>query len=240
ITGDVYFTSGVHEKRFTTSLGCDSTYKLNLIIKENSDTVIRHTACVEYYWDLAKEWYNTTGRRVIRIPNSIGCDSIIELDLLISPVNVAIKKNIANQLEALATSSTYQWLDCDNNYSIISGENKRQFNLIKSGNYAVEVTTTAGCVDTSVCFNYTATGVPTPYSKYEIYPNPTSHLITIKGNIQNLQAVRLFSLQGKLLNEYLFNIEAHSYQLDINQPEGIYMLQVLTDDGVQAFVITKQ
>ena len=48
--------------------------------------------------------------------------------------------------------ASYQWLDCNNNYSIISGENNYEFNTTFNGNYAVEITYNNGCVDTSACY----------------------------------------------------------------------------------------
>ena len=57
------------------------------------------------------------------------------------------------QLTAEQNGAIYQWLDCDNNYAVISGETNQVFTATASGNYAVEITT-QGCVpviDTSTC-----------------------------------------------------------------------------------------
>lgn len=62
------------------------------------------------------------------------------------------------QLNANQTGVNYQWLDCDDNNSIVSGETNQSFTPAVTGNYAVEVTMN-GCVDTSDCFLVDYTGI---------------------------------------------------------------------------------
>lgn len=58
-------------------------------------------------------------------------------------------------LSAEQFGATYQWLDCSNNHSIISGETNQTYTPISTGYYAVEITWTNDCsgidVDTSSC-----------------------------------------------------------------------------------------
>lgn len=61
-------------------------------------------------------------------------------------------------LTADTVGSSYQWLDCDNNYVIINGETNQSYTPAITGNYAVEVTLN-GCVDTSACFLVDYTGI---------------------------------------------------------------------------------
>ena len=62
------------------------------------------------------------------------------------------------QLNANQTGVNYQWLDCDDNNAIVSGETNQSFTPAVTGNYAVEVTMN-GCVDTSDCFLVDYTGI---------------------------------------------------------------------------------
>ena len=48
--------------------------------------------------------------------------------------------------------ASYQWLDCNNNYGILVGEDDYQLNASSNGSYAVEITYNNGCVDTSSCY----------------------------------------------------------------------------------------
>lgn len=61
-------------------------------------------------------------------------------------------------LTADQTGATYQWLDCDDNNSLINGETNQSYTPIITGNYAVEISL-SGCVDTSNCFIVDFTGI---------------------------------------------------------------------------------
>jgi len=45
---------------------------------------------------------------------------------------------------------SYQWVDCDNAFAPINGENSQSFTASVTGNYAVEIED-EGCVVTSAC-----------------------------------------------------------------------------------------
>ncbi len=49
-----------------------------------------------------------------------------------------------------ALNVDYQWLDCDNGYSVIPGDTNRFFTAQSSGSYALEASS-YGCIDTSEC-----------------------------------------------------------------------------------------
>lgn len=60
--------------------------------------------------------------------------------------------NATATANATGTGVTYQWIDCDNNNSPISGETDQSFTATTTGNYAV-VITDGPCTDTSDCVN---------------------------------------------------------------------------------------
>lgn len=61
-------------------------------------------------------------------------------------------------LTADQNNATYQWIDCDNNNSPISGETNQSYTPTVTGNYAVEVTVN-GCTYVSECVLVDFTGV---------------------------------------------------------------------------------
>ena len=61
-------------------------------------------------------------------------------------------------LTADQNNATYQWIDCDNNNSPISGETNQSYTPTVTGNYAVEVTVN-GCTSVSECVLVDFTGV---------------------------------------------------------------------------------
>jgi hypothetical protein len=84
---------------------------------------------------------------------------------------------IANQ-----NGATYQWLDCSNGNTLISGQTNQSFTATSNGNYAVIVTQNS-CSDTSTCYNIAITDVVENSSRtaVTIYPNPSTGVINIEG-----------------------------------------------------------
>lgn len=125
---------------------------------------------------------------------------------------------ISNQLNA----TSYQWLDCNNNYAAINNETKQRYIATNSGSYAVVVTIGA-CSDTSACVNIIVTNVPklNKLSEIIVYPNPATNNLTIT-NITQPTTLRLYDTFGKLIvvketeNNTTLNIS--------NLSQGIYTL----------------
>jgi hypothetical protein len=75
-------------------------------------------------------------------------------------------------LTADSAGYTYQWLDCDNGYAIISGATNQTYTPTAGGNYAVELTDN-GCVDTSACLTSTVGINELNNQSFVMYPNPS-------------------------------------------------------------------
>lgn len=123
-----------------------------------TDSMLAMQSCTEFYWDQTAMTYTSTGAYIDTISNVGGCDSIVTLDLTILPLpdnNVTQNNTILTSDE---TGANYQWLDCDNNYSIINGANNQSYTPMTTGNYAVEVTLNT-CSDTSDCYIVDYTGI---------------------------------------------------------------------------------
>jgi hypothetical protein len=80
---------------------------------------------------------------------------------------------------SLSLSSTYQWLDCGNNFAPISNANSRTFVPGKSGVYAVEVIKN-GCIDTSECLTFMTSGLSKAmFPSVKVFPIPATNHIEI-------------------------------------------------------------
>lgn len=77
-----------------------------------------------------------------------GCDSIITTQLNIFTIDTSITIS-NNTLTANSSNSTYQWLDCENNY-VINNETNQSFYTNVIGYYSVVISKN-GCIDTSSC-----------------------------------------------------------------------------------------
>lgn len=135
-------------------------------------------------------------------------------------------------LTANEVIATYQWLDCDNGNAPIAGETAAIFTPSASGNYAVEVTSPSGCVDTSACTAFTSNaGIGEDHlSSFHIFPNPVKDQFSIAfAEIMEEVTVTVFTANGKHISteEYL---NCSTIETAISGEAGIYMI-ALTVNG---------
>ena len=88
----------------------------------------------------------------------------------LAPINSISQTDVT--LTADQNNATYQWIDCDNNNSPISGETNQSYTPTVTGNYAVEVTVN-GCTSVSECVLVDFTGVD------ELFKPTTKKLVKI-------------------------------------------------------------
>ena len=195
-------------------------YSITIADSNNGTDVI--TACDSYTWIDSNTYTSNNNTATHTLTNIGGCDSVVTLDLTINTVDNGIT-NSSPTLTANATSGTYQWLDCDNNYSPIAGETNQSFTATSSGNYAVEVTQN-NCTDTSDCELVTLVGLQeTKKSELRLLPNPTSGILTIEG-VEGIASI--YDIYGRLV------LTTSSNTLDIsNAARGIYFVRVLDEQG---------
>lgn len=137
---------------------------------------------------------------------------------------------------------TYQWLDCNNDNSPLSGENNQTIIPTINGNYAVEITEN-GCIDTSVCVLITTVGVP--HIEHDmtlaVYPNPSSGLFNLLLN-KSLDMVKIVvtNIQGQIVYNTEFN-NLSKAQMDLNHMEkGLYFLSIISINGQKTVEIIKE
>ena len=99
-------------------------------------------ACDSYTWIDGNTYATSNNTATYTLANTLGCDSIVTLDLTITTVDAAVivMSDSSLQAQLLDAGTTYQWVDCNNNFAVISGENNSIFSTQNSGDYAVEVT----------------------------------------------------------------------------------------------------
>lgn len=141
------------------------------------------------------------------------------------------KQVIVTQGGLFAGSShiTYQWLDCNNNFSAIPGATGQSFFPAGSGMYAVAITDGL-CQDTSDCIG--VVGVPQPDNPFtfNLYPNPTGGAVNI-GLDRVHDEIRLVvrnSLGQILISQKNLNVSSLNFRID--DPPGLYLVEVSTPD----------
>ncbi len=135
-----------------------------------------------------------------------------------------------NSILSNDANASYQWIDCATN-NPIAGATEQVFTPTSTGDYAVQVTNN-GCVDTSSCINMVITGLSSiDKNDVEIFPNPTSGLVTIK--YQNIKTPRISisDVTGKVLYQVVAIGSEPIMELDMSKySKGVYILQITSDN----------
>jgi hypothetical protein len=136
-------------------------------------------------------------------------------------------------------NASYQWVDCSTNLPIPSEVNQ-SFSPTTSGSYAVEVTV-GSCTELSACVDFTSLVTDTfKLNTINIYPNPTSSLLTIEHSLNDDLIFELFSIEGKKVLQKVLT-EKRS-KLNMSQlSKGTYFVRMTQNKKVfsQQIVIGK-
>ena len=171
-------------------------------------------------------YFSDTTGATFTLTNVNGCDSIITLDLTVEQIDAST--TVATEtITANAPNLTYQWLDCDNGFSPISGATNQSYTATANGNYAVIVSQN-GCSDTSLCTLISTISLSEIQAKdvLEIYPNPTSGNVTIKftENQDEIQVRLINALGQEIINQSFDGNETISF--DVDAGAGVYSLEI--------------
>lgn len=190
------------------------------------------SACGYYVWMDGNTYTSNTNIPTHTLTNSsTGCDSTITLNLtMITEIDNTVSVT-GGMLQANQTGATYQWLNCDNGNSPVTGvTSSRTFYPSSNGNYAVKIT--AGtCTETSACTLMSNAGLglnETKPNPFTLFPNPATSNITIQfqNEIQD-DLVTIYSISGqKVLQE---KIMAENNQFHVNTSNlqsGIYFVEI--------------
>jgi hypothetical protein len=135
----IFSSSGTYQDTVTNIYGCDSLITINLTVKQSTNSTLNTTACNSYTSPSNNYIWNTTGIYYDTIPNSIGCDSIIMIDLTVY----------------YHSSATINATECDN-YTSPSGH----FIWDTSGTYFDTIPNYSGC-DSIITINLTINSIDT-------------------------------------------------------------------------------
>ena len=205
------------------------------------------TGAASYVWNngvtsgipvlaLESKNYQVTGT------DTTGCSSIDSVQISVDSVDTRVNK-IGSELNALATSASFQWLDCNNAMAPIVGETGQSFIALTNGNYAVVVTQN-GCADTSECFavegETSSVNGTIGIDEVVIYPNPVNDLLSV--NLKNVSAnvrATLSDIQGKILVDEVFE-NVSNFEMNIDHLDnGSYFLTIKKEGNSQVYKISK-
>jgi len=234
--GVTHTQSGSPTHTLTNIVGCDSVVTLNLTILESTFSTDQISVCDSYTWIDGNTYTASNNSATYTLANSVGCDSIVTLDLTITTIDNSVTVTDPT-IVSNASGATYQWLDCEDLFVPITGANTQTYTASANGEYAVEITQNM-CVDTSECVI-----ISTVYkqdnlldNQITVYPNPTKGLINIDlGSLKDV-SVYLYDLNGKLM-QFNNHVEQPLIQLIVPYDDGIYILEIHSKDGINIFRI---
>jgi len=159
-----------------------------------------------------------------------GLDSI-GFEVTVNVIDVTVTNN-SNTLTATAGGMVYQWIDCNDNNSPISGATSQSYVATANGDYAV-IISDGSCTDTSDCVSVTGMGLTeTEKVDIAIYPNPVSDFITIenKSNLM-IRSIEIFDITGKQIVNVGQSELNKNNQLNVSRlAEGVYVIKINTPE----------
>ncbi|PCJ66815.1 MAG: hypothetical protein COA58_04985 [Bacteroidetes bacterium] len=225
IHGKIYYTNQTIVDTLTND-GV-SVVTTNLVIHKSSFSSQNVTSCdsVDY---LGNTYYTSQTIRDT-FSNILGCDSIVTTNMVIHSIESQTTLTGAT-IASNQANAQYQWLDCNDTYSIIASAIYQSYTASENGNFAVEVSLN-GCLDTSSCVIISTLGVSenSLNDQFKIYPNPTKGDIVIEfENIHSQLQAKITSVTGEVIatktvsntNKLEFNLEA---------AKGIYFIEITTE-----------
>lgn len=224
-------TSGLYSDTITNQSGCDSVIDVVLTIQTSNHTVHKESSCGPFKTSDGR-MLETSGIYSDTLVNQYGCDSILTIDLEVITIDTSLYL-LDDLLIANATTGRFQWLDCENNLSAISGATGRAFAYDKSGVYAVEIFD-GFCLDTSSCVSVHSSSIGLLPNGIKVYPNPTNGQLFLElTDVTPHTSYTIYSSTGQVVSKGLVTNKVTALRLHGTQ--GIYTLE-LTSERTKSYI----
>ena len=237
----------------TDLLGCTKIDSV-LIQDLSSTSTITVSNCNSYTSPSGLYTWTSSGTYLDTIPNSIGCDSIITINLTIIPNNTITLSSAANTnnqtvcINNAITNITYTTTGATG--AIVTG-----LPAGVTGSFASNTVTISGTPTASGTFNYTVTltggcdsvsaggtivvdfctsiNEQTVSYGFLVYPNPSQGQFTIQS--EKGRVFELIDITGKELNTYIITNNVQT--LNVNLPAGMYFIREKQSGSTQKIIV---
>ena len=182
-------------------------------------------SCGSYTWIDGNNYTTTNNNATHTLTNTVGCDSIVTLDLTVTNIDTTITTS-GFTITSNQTGANYQWIDCNDNNSIVLGETSQSYTNAPNGSYAV-VITDGICSDTSACATIVGVGVETLGSaSVIIYPNPNNGSFYVSTSGLADFSLSLYSIDGRTVMERIA-IKEENQLIHLEKIEsGVYIARI--------------
>jgi hypothetical protein len=230
--------TGTYKDTLQTHLGCDSIVTTVITVNPVYSVNNIQSICDGGSYTVNGHTYTTAGSYNDTLQSQYGCDSIIYTTLSVESIDLTVTSN-GSTLTSNQAGATYKWLDCDNAYTVISGQTNVSFTATQTGNYAV-IVTLGPCSDTSACQHVNGSGVEdnlNALSQISVYPNPNNGNFFME--VDSESSIIIYNSIGAVILSQ--NIPAGKTAIDLGSySEGVYMLTVYKDGIWKTILIIKQ
>lgn len=238
--GGAYQTvNGNYVDTLFTISGCDSVLTTVLSVGTSYNYINNIDICQGDSVLIGSTYYDSPGVVLETLQTVLGCDSTVTNIIQYLQPDVTVTQSTDGvTLTANASGVSYQWLDCDNGNTAISGATNQSFTATTNGNYAVQITQ-SGCSDISDCIEVNSVGI-TEVSQFgfNVYPNPSKDVFNFTFNGQNELMIQLTDLNGKILWSETSENGAGSINVS-HYAVGTYLLKVSNGTSEEVIRVVK-
>ena len=227
-SGKWYTSSGDYMEQFMNAKGCDSIVTYRILVNESSSTSDKMEVCDSVIIDT--KWYYESEQIEVLKTDQYGCDSIIDLDLIITRIDTSVRR-MGNDLMAEQSGASYQWRDCESN-NLIRGATSQTFSPERLGSYAVDISVN-NCMKRSSCFTTSNVGIGYVKRKnMRISPVPAHRVIVVDFEvIFEMSSYTIRDIQGRNVQKGHL-LSGDKILLGNAIKLGIYTLEVQFDGGI--------
>jgi hypothetical protein len=226
--GNALTVSGTYLDTIPNTAGCDSVITLNLTINQATASTKNDTICFGTTYAFGSQTLSATGTYTRTIPNAVGCDSVITLNLFVRPaINISITQN-GLDLTATAGFTDYFW---KLNGANITAANLNTYTTTSNGAYSVQVVDVNNCSAISNTVNVTSVGIDDVSSlDLTIYPNPVNNVLHISSEIA-FDKIQITNPIGDIIKEGSLS----STSINITELQaGVYFAKLIDSKGTIA------
>lgn len=236
--------NGVEVVSNGSSNGCDSTITVSLsflpAVSGMQNSTICHSASITVNGTVY-DANNPTGTEVFVGGAANGCDSTVNINLT---VLAAIDITVANAQPTLSSNqsgASYQWIDCNNGNSPISGATGQTYTATANGSYAVQVTVD-NCTETSDCYTVANVGLEeNGTNPILVYPNPSTGIVNVQFGKQGEEiSYSVTAVDGRIVRG-LQKVNSSKLLLDLSsESKGVYFLYITQAESTEIFRLVLQ
>ncbi len=236
-------TTGFYTQNLQTINGCDSIVNLNLIINQPAATNLTAEICQGDTYTLNGFNVSTAGLHTLNLQAINGCDSIIELNLVVNPTpevphdlsvnNVALNYTIISWQGNADSYDIYRDDSLIVNVSDTTYVDNFEMSVNVTYSYNIKAKNGTGCesaLSDTLCFGLYGLGnIENTYIKTKLYPNPTNNksYLEVEG-LSSEADVLVYDMIGRVIKTYKINQDTKELEIDLsNHAKGVYSIRIV-------------